>query len=744
MIRYRKPIIGLFIVLAVLSGFSIFNLRFSFDFEQFFPTGDEDLEFFRDFIKEFETDDNYMLIAVKRDSGVFEQAFLEQFHDLSLRTRELPYVVESQSLTMFSYPIKTPFGITSIPAIHIDEPERYPADRERLLNDERFVQNLISKDATSLVIFMKTINSIQLDQAREHMKALNDLMSEYDFEEYHYLGRPYFQTELVAMQIREITVSATVSAILVGLIMFFIFRKPIGIFVALASIGLGMLLFLGLLAALGRELNAMSALYPVLMIIVGTSDVIHIMSKYIDELQRGKDKPEAIWITIKEIGLATLLTSITTAIGFSSLMTSRILPIRDFGLNAALGVMVAYVTVILFTTALLSFFRAEQIIKLGRGHAFWHNAMDKTYFFTLNHRRGIVSGSLITLVIFAIGISRINTNYNIIGNMPRGKKITEDFKYFEKQLTGFRPVEFAIYTQEGYEADDFEVLHQIDTLENHLRSIPAFQGIGSITAVYKSINQMMRNNRPEAYRLPENKAQYERYQKMAEQLPKMGVNILVSKDRKKARITSRVQDLGADTLKHLGNRIDDWIANNLDSTVVKVQRTGTGLIIDKNAEYVRRSLLQGLGMAILIVSLLMALLFRNLRMLLIALIPNLLPLLLAGALLGFLGIELEAGVAIVFAIIFGIAVDDTIHFLSKFKLVRNKGVELEAAIRITFLETGKAICLTTIILFFGFMVMLFSIHPPSVTIGLLISTTLISALIGDLLLIPILMRWLLK
>ena len=120
------------------------------------------------------------------------------------------------------------------------------------------------------------------------------------------------------------------------------------------------------------------------------------------------------------------------------------------------------------------------------------------------------------------------------------------------------------------------------------------------------------------------------------------------------------------------------------------------------------------------------------------------PLLLAGALLGYLGIELEAGVSIVFAVIFGIAVDDTIHFLSKYKLVRDKGLDVEEALRTTFLETGKAIVLTTVILFFGFLIMLFSIHPPSVTIGLLISLTLFSALISDLLLIPVLIRWLMK
>ena len=140
----------------------------------------------------------------------------------------------------------------------------------------------------------------------------------------------------------------------------------------------------------------------------------------------------------------------------------------------------------------------------------------------------------------------------------------------------------------------------------------------------------------------------------------------------------------------------------------------------------------------------MALLFRNWKMLFISLVPNIFPLLLAGALLGFLGIDLEAGTSIVFAVIFGIAVDDTIHFLSKFKLARNKGMSIEESLHITFLETGKAIVLTTVILFFGFLVMLFSIHPPSVTIGLLISLTLFSALISDLMLIPLLIRWIMK
>lgn len=742
--KVRIGAIILFVLLATVSAIYIQKITFSFDFEQFFPKGDKDLDFFQDFIQEFETDDNFLLIGIKRDAGVFEQPFLEKFHDFSLKCRELPYVTESQSLTKMAYPIKTPFAITTFPAIHINEPSQYDRDKARILQDERFVHNLISEDARTLVVFLKIIDNIQLEEARELMKALDELIAPYQFEQYHYLGRPNFQKELVDMQIREVAVSSIISFLLVTIIMFFIFRKPWGIVVALFSIGLGMLLFMGFLGASGRELNAMAALYPVLMIIVGTSDVIHIMSKYVDELRNGLSRDKAIVVTIKEIGLATLLTSITTAIGFGSLFTSRITPIRDFGINAAIGVLVAYFTVIIFTTAVLSFFQTHQIIKLGRGQAFWENLMEKAYLFTKNNGKNIAFGALIVLGLCGLGISKITTNYRIVSNMPIGKKITKDFLFFEKEMAGFRPMEFAVFAQNGYRADDYEVIREMDKVEQYLREEPSVKAIVSVTALYKSINQMYNGNRQTAYTLPDNQKKFNQYRKLTNQVPNMSVDVLVSNDKKKARISSRIADVGADSIKNIGVQIDNWIQANTDSTIVKFQRTGTGLIIDKNAQYVRMNLLQGLGMAIIIVSLLMALLFRNIKMLFIALIPNVFPLLLAGALLGFIGIELEAGVSIVFAVIFGIAVDDTIHFLSKFKLAQNKGHDIEAALRITFLETGKAICLTTLILFFGFLVMLFSIHPPSVTIGLLISLTLFSALISDLLLIPVLIRWFLK
>lgn len=739
MIR-RWSILAAFAVLGGLSVYFGLQVKFSFDFEQFFPDGDEDLAFFREFVQEFETDDNFMLIAIQRDEGVFERKFLEQFHDFTLKTRGLPYVTESQSLTKVGYPLKTPFGVTSIPAIHIGEPERYEEDKARILADERFVYNFITPDARTLTVFIKMVNSIPLEQSREFMRELDQLIAQYDFEAYHYLGRPYFQRELVAMQQREVMVSAVVSALLVSVLLWLLLRRFWGVLLSLVSIGLGMLLFVGLLGAWGRELNALSALYPLLMIIVGTSDVVHILSKYIDELVKGRSRGEAVRITIKEIGLATFMTSVTTAVGFLSLMTSRIGPIREFGVNAAIGVMVAFFTVIIFTTTLLTWFSADQISRLGKEQRMWNRLLNATYLFTRYGERRIAIGSIAMAAILLLGISLVTTNYDIVNNLPRGKKITEDFLFFEKELAGFRPMEFAVYAQGDYLADDFAVLKQIDTVEQFLRGYPVIRAVNSVTTVYKSINRMNAGNNPEAYRLPGDEERFDQYRRLASKIPQAGLNVLVSKDGKKARISSRIKDCGADSIKAVGAAIDRFIAENTDASVATFRRTGTGLIVDKNSEYVRNSLFQGLGLSLLIICGLMALLFRNLRMIVISLVPNVFPLLVAGALLGFFNIELEAGISIIFTIVFGIAVDDSIHFLSRFRLLRARGIAIEEAVHATMMETGKPIVQTTILLFFGFLVLLFSINPPSVAIGLVISATLFSALVCDLLLLPVLLR----
>ncbi len=734
----------IFSILSTLAIFFCFKVKGEFNFEQFFPEGDPDLDYFYEFIEEFETDDNFLLVAIDRNEGVFEQQFLNDFHDFALKSKKLPFVVSSTSITQIQYPQKTPFGFAATPAVHRKKPSKYAKDKERLLEDERFNGTLISSDATSAVVALKLIDNIQIDDSRVLMSKMDSLVNSYPFQEHHYLGRPNFQVEFIDLQFREIILSAVVSAILVTIIMWFIFRKGWGIFIALLSIGIGMLLFMGMLGASGRTLNVMSALYPVLLIIVGTSDVIHIMSKYIDELRKGKTKNEAIRISIKEIGLATLLTSVTTAVGFLTLLTSKIPPIRAFGLNAAIGVIIAYITVLGLTTAILSLFKVEQVIQLKDRKPFWEPLMERMYRLTKLHPRKIALGLVSTVLLSLLGMSLITTNYSIESNLPIGQKITEDYKYFEQEFAGFRPFEIAVIAQDTFKARDYAVLKEINKVEQFMKQYDAVGSMNSITSAYKSINRALNGNRLSAYQFPDTEVAFDKIDPYINKLPAASLDVLVSKDGKKARITSRISDVGSDTIKNIGARIDRFIAEATDANVVQFRRTGTGILFDKNEEYVRDSILNGLGFAIIVVSIFMGLLFRSFKMVLISLVPNIFPLMIAGALMGYAGIELESGVTIVFAIVFGIAVDDTIHFLSRYQLSRRKGMSIDESIRVTFLETGKAICLTSVILFFGFLVMLFSINPPSVTVGLIISVTLASALLSDMFTIPLLIRWLYK
>ncbi|MFK7808482.1 MAG: RND family transporter [Saprospiraceae bacterium] len=741
----RRIILTVFSLLAVVSIYYSTQLKFAFSLEQFFPEGDKDLAYFKEFEKNFEQDVNFLLVALPREEGVFDSTFLTRVKSFTEATYDLPLVGESQSLATIQRPIKTPFGITAVPFIHIDDPSRYESDKKKVLEDERLVYTLIDKDATALIVAMKTeMGMMDLEESNTVVDGVEALLEKYEFDDYHLLGPAYFAREMVSMQQREVLVTSLVSGVLVSIIMFLIFRRFWGTILALVSIALGMLIFLGFMGVTQRPLNAMSALYPMLMIIVGTSDVIHIMTKYIDELRRGSDKKSAIKVTIKEIGLATLLTSMTTAIGFMALVTSKIIPIRDFGINSAVGVMIAYITVLLFTTAVVSLFKTEQLIKIVKQTSRWDDVMSWANQLTIDHPRRIILGGLFFFVFSLYGISQISTNYSIESNLPRGEKLSTDFFFFEEKMAGFRPIEYAVYPQGDYQADDFEVLQQMDKLEQHLREIDHLQSVQSLTTVYKSLHQMYNGNRTEAYRFPEDKNDFLKYKKLASKAAGITDKILLSPDKKIARISTRAKDIGADRINEKGEEIKNWISQNLDPNIAVYKETGTGLIMDKNGEYIRENLLEGLGVAILVISILMALLFKNWRMVFISLVPNLLPLLLAGAMLGYLGIQLEAGVSIIFAIIFGIAVDDTMHFLSKYKLSIDKGLTVDEAISVTFRETGKAICLTSIILFFGFLIMLTSIHPPSVTIGILISITLISAVVGDLMLIPILLRWMMK
>ncbi len=740
----KKVIIILFIVLGVLSGFSLPNLKFSFDFSQFFPEGDEDLVFYQEFIKDFGTDDNFLLVAVEHNPSVFEMDFLKRFRQFSDEAKKLPYVTENQSLTTLFYPLKTGLGYARLPIIHIEDSLKYESDWRKIQEDDLFVTSLIDKNAGSLVLALETEDKLNYKQSIELLGAVREQLKTKGFHTYHLLGRTFFYESLINMQKAELAFTTISATLLVFLILLLVYRRIWAVLIALFSILLALLLFLGLLSLLGKELTVLAAFYPILLLIVGTSDVVHIMDDYLGKLQKGIEKNLAMQQTIREVGVSTLLTSVTTAIGFASLLTSKSSSVSGFGIDAAIGVLTAFVTIIFFTCALLLLTNDKYLLRKNRSSKKWSASMAAINTLTKKYPRPILYVCLIVTAICIVGMTRINTNYQIQNSFPKNSQIANDFKFFQDKYTGFRPLEIAVTTKSTYKVTDYTIAQEIERVVQQLKTIEPIKNVQSVNAFYKGLHKANNLNKSDFFRLPEEIETFKKYQKDIKKLASRQYSKFVTPDETKARIRAKILDVGLDSMAKVYHRINTFIAQQTNPDKADFKLTGTGILLDKNSFYVKDSLVQGLLMGLLLVAILMALLFRNLKLLLISLLPNMLPLLFAAALLGFLGIPLEATISVVFAIVFGIAVDDTIHFLGRYKVGITNGKTKEEAIAITFEETGRALVITTITLFLGFLVLLFSKHQPSVTIGLLVSVTLLTALVLDLLLLPVLIRKLLK
>ncbi len=742
-IGHKKTVVAIFLLFAVSASFLVGNLKFSFDFSQFFPEGDEDLVFYQEFMEDFGTDDNFLLIAIENDSTVFKREFLEAFHEFSTEAKNLPYVTSNQSITTLSYPLKSPLGYTKLPIIHRDDPSRYSKDWKKIKEDNLFINLFIDNKGSSLVVTLETIDGLNYEQSKELLDEVRKRLDLAGFNNYHLLGRAFFYEALIEMQKRELITTTIASTFLIILILFIVYRSIAIVLITLASILLALLLFMGLLSALSIELTVLAAFYPILLLIVGTSDVIHIMDDFLGKLKKGIEKNHAIILTIKEVGTSTLLTSVTTSIGFASLLTSKSSSVSGFGLNASIGVMVAFITVICFTCALLLIIDQKHLIHSKRSGQKWNTKLLTTNNFTKKYAKSILIGSLIFGGVCAFGITKINTNYQIKNSFPKNSTIANDFDFFQQNYAGFRPLEIAVTSVKPYKVTDFEVSKEIEKVVQEMAMHSEIRNVQSVNTFYKGLHKANHLNSSTYFTLPTGESTFKKYQKEISKIARKPLEKFVNKDEDKSRISSKVLDVGLDSITKVYQNLQSFISNETNADIAQFRLTGTGILLDKNSFYVRESLISGLLMGAVLVALIMALLFKNFKLLVIALLPNIFPLLFAAALLGYMNIPLEATISVVFAIVFGIAVDDTIHFLGRYKVGINQGLSKEEALEITFAETGRALIITTLALFFGFLVLLFSVHAPSMTIGLLVSVTLLAALFLDLLLLPVLIRKLL-
>ncbi|MEM7372892.1 MAG: MMPL family transporter [Bacteroidota bacterium] len=734
-------IIGLMSLVALM-GWKATHIRFSVKLDRFFPEQQREYQFYQDFRQQFTAMDTRTSIAVNCPDGVFTEACLKRVGAVTDAISHLSDVEEAVSLTTLKTYIRDPFGlIHASPMVSIEDPDEVALDSARIMASDNLVGTFVGKDVKSLSIHLITpfdLPKSEVDTLIHHCKRI--LYTE-GFDEFYIAGRLYSQSYLMEYMRKEMLLFVGIAALLVFVVFLLLYRSVwavIGPFLVVACTTVALI---GTMAIAQKPLDLLSSLIPAILFVIGMSDVIHLYTRYLYELrQANTSKRTALLKAYKEVGLATLITSLTTAIGFLSLMTASIAPIREFGLFTALGVMYAFVLSFSLYPAILYLLPAPDIGK-GRRFSFSNPEkwMDRSLTWIWTHQGAISKGAILLFIACLFALSGLRINNSLMEELPDDDELRSSFTFFEDHYGGVRFLEMAIWPKDSTRSlMEESLVRQIASLESYIKQSYGTTSVFSLASVIRQANQASFGGDPAYAVIPDSGA----YDRLASVLNKPAVlrriRQLYDQEAEVSRISANIRDDGGYLLHQKHQQLHQFV--QIHCPDLNHEQTGMAHLIDLNNRHLVHEMLQGLGVAFLLISIIMALLYRSVWVLLIALIPNIFPLIMVAATMYLLGIDLKVSTALIFSIAFGIAVDDTIHFLSKMQAELKKGLDAQAAIQHTFLTTGKSIILTSLILCAGFVSLSFSTFSSSHYLGMLISLTLLFAVLIDLLLLPILLK----
>ena len=495
----------------------------------------------------------------------------------------------------------------------------------------------------------------------------------------------------------------------------------------------------GFLGLLGYEITVLTAIIPPLIIVIGIPNCIFLINKYQQEYKNHGNQVKALQRVITKVGNATLMTNITTASGFATFILTESSLLSEFGVVASINIIAIFLLSLLIIPIIYSYMsppKEKHLKHLGKtwieGFVNWMERMVRT------RRTAIYGSSVILLALSIIGIYQIRISGSLIEDMPKKADFYKDIKFFEEEFDGIMPLEILIDTKKKQGVMKLATLKRMEELSATIEEQPELSAPISIVNLVKYAKQAYFNGNPKYYQLPTSN---ERnfilpYAKSFDGDQNL-MGAYVDSTGQYARMTTFMKDVGTDKMERAEENIQLKIDKLFPEDRYEVTMTGTALVFQKGTDYLVMNLVISLSLAILLIALFMAWMFKSLRMIIISLIPNLLPLLVTAGMMGFIGIPIKPSTILVFSIAFGISVDDTIHFLAKYRqeLKANKW-KIKKSVYASLRETGVSMFYTSIVLFFGFSVFMISSFGGTVALGGLVSATLLFAMLANLLLLP--------
>ncbi|MDP5169301.1 MAG: MMPL family transporter [Bacteroidia bacterium] len=736
----RRFIFAAVAIISVLQAGWITDLRFNYDVESFFPRQDPDLTFYEEVKATFAEEGNFVTIGIDHENSIFQGDFLPRLDSLTMQLGRLAPVVEVSSPTNAENHIFYFLGKRKAPFLHPHEPDRYAADSSLLWSYPDIRVKFVSADASAICLYLEITPDMPLDVRNAFVAEMKNLLQANGFEKTYFYGDIIARDGNIKGLQEEMKLLSGLALLLILIVLLLTFRSFWGVALPIIVVSLTVLWTLGSMAAFGATINLMTVLIPTIVSIVALSDVIHIMARFKDR-PLALSKQASIALTMKQVGKVILLTSATTAFGFVTLSFSNIQPFIEFGIFTALGVAYAWLLAAFFLPVLLLIFPEVKPVNTGKGGKLLGILVHSLFPFIARWPWSILAVALLAALLSCWGVSQVRINANLYEDISSGDSFSETLHFFERHFLGIRSVELHVGLADStHNFLEDEVLAEFDSLHQYLAQVYGVNDIFDLTSIMKRSNRAMNQGNPAFFVLPADSNQSAFIKlKLFTEYENLGIRSILTEDMKQARVTGRTTDVGSYEILRRNEALIAFVDQHKAHWQIRPRLTGVTLLLDKSNEIISYKLMFGLLTAIGVVSLVMGLMYRSLRMTLIAMVPNLLPLLMMLGIIGWLDIGMKMSTAIIFTIAFGIAVDDTIHMMSSVLAELRKGSSMQEAIMSTFATTGQAIVVTSVILICGFGILLFSSFHSSYLTGLLISITLLLALFADLLVLPALL-----
>ncbi|NOY95344.1 MAG: MMPL family transporter [Chlorobi bacterium] len=740
------------LLLSLLTGITIFmgyhasQVEMSYEYASLLPKKDPAYKDYQKFTKTFGEEGNIIVIGIT-DKNFFDYAHFHKWRELCSRLSKVEGVENllsvSNSYNLIKNTKERKFEIEPVFPAHIKGQEELDS-LVSIFKSLPFYRNRLYNEHTNSYLLAITVNKDKMaSKDREQMvESIRDECSHYENEmgvKLHYSGLPYIRVVNAVKIRKELYMFSALALAICIVVLFFFFRSFKAVFVPVVIVLIGVVWSLGMLSLFGYKITILSGMIPPLLIVIGIPNSIYMLNKFHHEFISHGNKVKALQRVIIKIGNATFLTNLTTASGFATFIITKSDILKQFGIVASLNIMGLFVLSLLLIPIIFSFIGPPSPKHVKHlENRFVTKIIDQLIIITKKYRKVVYAAAIGIILVGFYGFSLIKSSGYMVDDIPKDSPIYVDLKYFEKNFDGLMPLEIVVDTEKPNGVMQLSTFNKIDLLEKKLAAYPELSPPLSLLDLLKFSKQAFYNGKESYYKLP-NRREKNFILAYASKGKENSILLHAFLDSSKqvTRISIRMKDVGTKKMEELYGKFNSQVDSIFSADKYNVTITGSSITFFRGTEYLMRNLFSSLALAIFLISIFMAAMFSSWRMVIMSLTPNIIPLIFTAAIMGFTGIPIKASTILVFSIAFGISVDNTIHFLAKYRQeLKVTNWDIRQSVILALRETGVSMLYTSVVLFFGFGIFSLSSFGGTVAMGILVSLTLLVAVTSNLILLP--------